>query len=52
MFLIVLNVPNVKYFELHSVYERCYTNKVYYYYYYYYYLPMLYVLDVVCASGT
>ena len=29
--ILVLNAPNVKHFELHSVYERCYTNKVYYY---------------------
>ena len=36
--ILVLNAPNVKHFELHSVYERCYTNKVYYYYYYYYVL--------------
>jgi len=28
---------NGKQFELHVLYEMCYTNKVHYYYYYYYY---------------
>ena len=45
---IFTSLLHVKHFDLHFLYERCYTNKVYYYYYYYYYN----MITSSCLSST